>query len=161
MSAAFWSRVDVRSAGECWPWLGGRTAKGYGRHCGERAHRIAFALATGQEPGRSFVCHTCDNPPCCNPGHLWLGDAMLNNLDRDAKGRTRAIGQEGEANHNSVLKEGDVREIRRRLIRCASNKALSAAFGVTHSQISNIRRGVSWCSLRELNPCFSLERAAS
>ena len=93
----FWDRVD-KSGGEiaCWPWLG-QTMKsrgGYGRlvingkHVG--AHRIALILSKG-DPDRPdlFACHTCDNPICCNPAHLWWGTNMENVQDSIIKGRNK------------------------------------------------------------------------
>ncbi len=89
----FWAKVDRRGPNECWPWLGSRIPKD-GRGIfwnGERqesAPRAAFRIATGQAaPADKLVCHTCDNPPCVNPAHLWLGTARDNTLDAKAKGR--------------------------------------------------------------------------
>ncbi|MEU9705097.1 HNH endonuclease [Streptomyces sp. NPDC047981] len=83
-----------RSAGpdDCWPWIGHRTAKGYGQfQIGgrkKRAHRWLVEWALGDVlEADIFVCHTCDNPPCCNPSHLFIGDAEANNRDKAAKGR--------------------------------------------------------------------------
>ena len=96
--AAFWKRVD-RSGGDdaCWPWRGsfrggraGSSRYGITRWLGHKkraVHRIAFELTNGPITPEVFVCHACDNPPCCNPRHLWAGDAASNMKDRDAKGR--------------------------------------------------------------------------
>jgi hypothetical protein len=95
----FWDQVD-RSAGPtaCWPWLGFVRQDGYGRFfaCAPRsgegtisvgAHRRAYVLATGADPGELFVCHSCDNRRCCNPRHLWLGTTDDNMRDMSLKGR--------------------------------------------------------------------------
>lgn len=92
----FWGNVDKsQGEGSCWPWLGSLMTSGYGRyrvHPGDsgrwRAHRIALCLTTGQ-PYRSElnVLHSCDNPPCCNPGHLSWGTQQDNLRDAQRKGR--------------------------------------------------------------------------
>lgn len=93
----FWSNVD-RSGGPdaCWPWLRFRLANGYGRVAGPNhsmvyAHRMALELSLGRPIATGKMsCHTCDNPPCCNPTHLYEGTAVDNVRDRDARfyGRT-------------------------------------------------------------------------
>lgn len=92
--ARFWIRVDG-SAGDdaCWPWLGARDPKGYGQ-AGKRwrAHRVAMFLTNGPIPPGMFVCHHCDNPPCCNPAHLFIGTVTDNMRDCAAKGRTSRKG---------------------------------------------------------------------
>jgi hypothetical protein len=89
---AFWQNVDQSAGPEaCWPWTGSRKDSGYGRLCFDRhqqnAHRVAYQLATGHDPGDLIVCHSCDNPPCCNPAHLWVGTHGDNARDKVAKGR--------------------------------------------------------------------------
>lgn len=88
----FWSKVDRRDPDECWEWKGSRIFSGYGQFwLGARqlkAHRIAYELGTGEMPPDDLVvCHACDNPPCCNPAHLWLGTVRDNVQDMIAKGR--------------------------------------------------------------------------
>jgi hypothetical protein len=88
----FWDQV--RGAGDCWVWTGARGANGYGFVSGysftERfAHRLAWTMANGPIPEGKWVLHTCDNPPCVNPAHLFLGSAKDNAQDRDRKGRDR------------------------------------------------------------------------
>lgn len=94
--AAFWSRVD-KSAGPdaCWLWTGPRNHSGYGllQWDGKTstAHRVAKRLSRVQRiPEKRFVCHKCDNPPCCNPAHLYIGDARSNARDASRRGRLEA-----------------------------------------------------------------------
>jgi hypothetical protein len=84
----FWDKVDIGSRNECWPWRA-FGHKGYGRYCDGgkkvRAHRYSFFIYNGFYP--PVVMHTCDNPPCVNPGHLIDGTQALNAQDMVAKGR--------------------------------------------------------------------------
>jgi hypothetical protein len=93
----FWDNVGITDdTADCWPWLLGRSGKGYGNTVrqmhGARvagAHRIAWVIVNGPIPAGLFVCHACDNPPCCNPSHLWLGTNSDNLRDAVAKGRRK------------------------------------------------------------------------
>jgi hypothetical protein len=80
---------------DCWPW----TASTDGRYGvihvdgkRQKAHRVAWALVNGPIPDGKHICHHCDNPPCCNPAHMFLGDPALNAQDRDSKGRLNNLG---------------------------------------------------------------------
>jgi len=94
--APFWSRVAKREPDECWEWTGARMEVGYGayrlpKERGgklETAHREAWRLTHPDQPiGDLLVLHSCDNRPCVNPAHLWLGTHKDNTRDMFAKGR--------------------------------------------------------------------------
>lgn len=80
----------------CWEWQGSRCKSGYGHvsYLGKikRTHRIYYELLNGKIPDKLFVCHKCDNPPCLNPDHLFLGTNQDNMLDALKKGRLRTDG---------------------------------------------------------------------
>ena len=90
----FWSKVDVRSAGECWPWTACTIGSGYGliKLSGKTqlAHRVARSTVELPQPGQ-LARHLCDNRLCCNPDHIAWGDDSDNYADR----RRRKIGHVG------------------------------------------------------------------
>lgn len=77
----------VLKTDSCWIWNGLRFPSQYGRFAGEYAHRFAYKAFKGQIKEGLCVCHSCDNPSCVNPEHLWLGTMADNMKDRDLKGR--------------------------------------------------------------------------
>lgn len=90
--ARFWSKVDRRGPDECWPWRGRVNPDGYGLFdlgkTATTAHRVAWELSNGEPIPKDLLgCHTCDNPPCVNPAHLFIGTIADNNRDRTTKGR--------------------------------------------------------------------------
>lgn len=135
-AASFWSKTEAVASG-CIEWRGRTMRKGYGAFdwhgkTNVGAHRIAWEL-TYDDPGSQWVLHHCDNPPCVNPDHLFLGDHDINTADKVAKGRQVAGVEHGRAK----LSTAEVEEIRRRYIpssgagRPDGNKdALAKEFGV-------------------------------
>ena len=98
LAKRLWEYID-RTGGPdaCWPYTGGKYGIGYGFFsigAGKRwpAHRIAWQVTHGVIPYGKFVCHRCDNPPCCNPAHLFLGTPKENMQDMLTKERGRHQG---------------------------------------------------------------------
>jgi len=146
LADAFWLHVTSGNPNDCWEWQGGKNPKGYGqlyyRRAQHKAHRLSWELHNGPIPGGMDVCHKCDNPPCCNPNHLFLGTRAENTLDMYAKGRNRQIN--GEKCHKAKLTESDIPEIRRLHSEGMSQTALAKQYGVSQHSISSIVRGKSW-----------------
>lgn len=149
----FWPKVMKPLDWEaCWPWTGAtkRAARAsYGNfklksYVAVVAPRISYALFHNRSPGKLMVCHTCDNPSCVNPSHLFLGTAADNAADMVAKGRHRSPPQKGEQNGAAKLSNADVEKVRDRIRVGFTNVRIAAEFGVTHQAISRIRRGRSW-----------------
>lgn len=89
----FFSYVEFTEG--CWEWAASKSRKGYGRfsykHKTLGAHRAAFFIFNGWINGNLLVCHTCDNPSCVNPDHLFIGTSSDNARDRDKKGRNAKL----------------------------------------------------------------------
>lgn len=134
------SRYKVVDSG-CWEWTGATTRGGYGQvmdgRKNLRAHRAAYLLFVGDIPAGMHVCHSCDNPLCINPDHLWLGTDAQNVKDKVMKGRANR----GESIGTSKLTDEAVKEIRASYmnLRTASEK-----FGVSTVTIWKARERITW-----------------
>ena len=107
------------------------------------AHRVAFELANGEIPGKFIVCHTCDNPSCCNPSHLMLGTPKSNTADMLIKNRQKKAdcASRGANNVNSKLLEKDVKYIRESNLNV---NLLAEMFKVSKTNIRHILKRRTW-----------------
>ena len=148
----FWSKVKILPNG-CWEWQGYKVTEGYGRvkrrklkndgsHRNIATHRYAYYLRHGKFP-TDFACHTCDNPPCCNPDHLFDADNATNMKDMINKGRHSNGDPKGEKNPNSKLTSEQVTVIKT-LLPTRTNVSIAKEYGVHHATISAIRVGKTW-----------------
>lgn len=159
----FWSKVGKRNPGECWEWTGGLHSFGYGqfwiatlgRNAG--AHIVSLQIhrheeVTGIVPTGKQVCHTCDNPRCVNPEHLYLGDAASNAKDRTERGRSRTskgrLGRKhGEEHYKAKLTQEQVAQIRSLYVKGQRGngiRKLAKLFGVTPQTIFQVVNGQTW-----------------
>lgn len=146
--ARFWKRVDRRGIDECWPSVLTRGPR-YGRlSAGSLGrlymHRVSFEIHFGAIPDGMMVCHTCDNPPCVNPRHLFIGRMVDNMRDCIAKGRFAFPDpRPGTSNNHNKLSENDVLTIRSQR-GSVSQRALARMYGVSQGTISHIMTGRNW-----------------
>lgn len=139
------------SENDCWGWNAFINDDGYGIIYKDgkitRAHRVSYEIFIGIIPEGLSVLHKCDNPPCSNPQHLFLGTQKDNVIDMMKKGRAnfKAVGR-GEDNYKNILTESNVRKIREFQTQGIKRNALAKQFGVSKSTINAIvsRQNWSW-----------------
>ena len=112
----------------------------------EGAHRVSWMLAHGPIPQGMFILHRCDNPPCVNPAHLFLGTAMMNVADMEAKGRGHRA--RGEAAGKAKLTEDQVRYLRSPAAADIPNPVLAREFGVSTPVIWRTKARRIWKHVR-------------
>ena len=149
----FWAKVEIREPNECWPWTGA-TVKGYGQlYAGrglppKKAHVAAYEIANGSILDNLHVCHTCDNPPCCNPSHLWLGTNLDNHKDKDEKGRHGYTGVLGELHPRASMTNEIAAQIKELLLKRPKDRTLMREvcqrFQISSSTFYGLKTGASW-----------------
>lgn len=138
----------------CWDWSGNKDTNGYGRLYRDPrqspfyAHRLSYQIYRGAIPSGMEVCHSCDNPSCTNPHHLFLGTHKDNVHDMIKKGRARGKGLSGEANPSAILTWEKVNKIRAeysgRYKGGMTLKKLAEKYDVHFSTIGLIIQGKIW-----------------
>ena len=140
----FWEKV--RKGQGCWEWTAYKDRDGYGRFSldGKRrmAHRVALMLEGIDIPSGMCVCHTCDNPSCVRPDHLFIGTHQDNVTDMMQKGRQVVV--RGDELPHSKLTEEDIPLIREYLRYGCNHKYIASLFGVSRPTIGLINIGHTW-----------------
>lgn len=143
---------------ECWPWTAATDKDGYGIFWGGeryphngvakmvKATRYGWERLHGPIPPEHLVCHSCDNPPCQNPRHWFLGTNSVNVADMMEKGRARAV--RGEQHYLAQLSDAEVEEARSKYTGAYGQQtALAREYGISRRTMARILTGH-----RRLNP---------
>jgi hypothetical protein len=135
----FWAKVDIKGPAECWLWKGDTLASGYARVSITHDHyigsRVAWELTYGPIPKDLLACHKCDNPPCCNPNHLFLGTAKDNHNDMVQKGRCKTV---------KILTDEIVFNIRLLHVEGLSNPSIAKKLNISRPTIWDVVNRRCW-----------------
>lgn len=147
----FIDKVDIRENDECWEWKAAKKRKmGYGvfrvgvsgiDRKQVYAHRFVWEYVNGPIPVGMYICHKCDNPPCCNPNHLFIGTRADNVKDMVNKGRGRGKIFKGSAHGNSKLSEEQVYAIR---AASGSQTKIAKQYGISDVLVCHIKSRKRW-----------------
>lgn len=140
LSEKYETKVVRRGPDACWGWNGAKQRTGHGLialgRTSTTAHRVSWMLHHG-DPSDLYVLHACDNPPCTNPNHLYLGthrDNMRDAVMRSEAYRNRDTGR-------GRRRDYDVALIRERVAAGESQQAVADDLGIGQSTVSRIVRG--------------------
>lgn len=142
----FWDKVERTNT--CWNWIGSLTDRGYGEFVVNKKKRKAHILSWMDfhqaDTNGLCVCHTCDNPKCVNPEHLYLGTPQDNMNDKVARNRQSKM--PGESHPMAKLSREDIINIRndRR-----SSRDIGKEYGISHSHVLRIKKGEKWNSVEK------------
>lgn len=143
--ADLWGAVEKE--GECWVWTRG-LSNNYpvwtvdGQQY--KLHRFVYEMVTGEDITTKVICHTCDNPRCVRPSHLFAGTHNDNVQDKVAKGRARGGSNKGLNHPSHVLNEDKVIDIRLRAANGETIAAIARWYDVSEGAIRHIVKGRTW-----------------
>ena len=156
--------VRGQTEDDCWGWTATKNNKGYGalKVNGQMApiNRVSWMVHFGEIPKGLCVCHSCDNPICSNPKHLFLGTHQDNMDDMIRKGRDRKDAQKalrnrsrsykGMGSSTAKLTDEQVREIKRLAVgrKIGFGKQIAERFGVIPATIGHILSGRNWSHIQ-------------
>jgi len=140
-----YGRCVVDSDTGCWEFTGAKNTKGYGNIGIDgrtvSAHRVSYMIANdGAVTPGNHVCHSCDNPSCVNPDHLWEGSHSENMSDRQSKCRAA----KGECHGKSKLTTTQVVAIKRMMKTGLSNAEIARKMRVSTTTVRRIKLGITW-----------------
>lgn len=139
----FFNKFLIGDSGSCWEWIAGKDWDGYGIFSTSkrysRASRLMYAIVYGDIPNGMFVCHSCDNPSCVNPNHLFSGTPLDNMRDKVKKGRGSYLS--GESHPNAKLSDRDIENIREMISSGKYTQSeIAKMYNVSFQHISDIKR---------------------
>lgn len=149
----FWIKINIpedwKEKDQCWEWTAYCDKDGYGHFTlydtnVVRSSRFVYEQYNGPIPEGKLVCHTCDNPPCCNPNHLFLGTIKENSHDMVRKGRAPE-GRKEFGSEFAILTELDIQDILN--MKYKNFKEISENLGVAHNTINSIFTRRTWKSI--------------
>lgn len=145
----FMEKVYKNPRNGCWEWIGFKNKAGYGcigyRDKTYLAHRISYEMYKNQNPEKMHVLHKCDNPPCVNPDHLWLGTDKDNRYDCINKKRNvKPPIMKGEENPFSKLTNFQALDIRKKLKNGYTVKNIAKYYNVHRTCIERIKHGKTY-----------------
>lgn len=143
-------KTDIQSPIKCWEWLGSTKDCGHGmwgyksyRNGTKIASRETYRLFKG-DPANLFVCHSCGNPKCCNPDHLYLGTAKQNQEDRVK----HSTSNRGSRCGTAKLNENEVLQIKKLIKNKIKLIDIAVKFNVSESTIKAIKQNRNWAHLK-------------
>lgn len=128
----FWKNVDDQGPERCWPWRGSKKANGYGQIWNKKptyAHRLSWEIHKGPIPYKQYVLHTCDNPECTNPNHLFLGSQDDNMKDKIKKHR-------GKKSKFTYAQRQEMKKLVRE--KTKSREDICKQFGISNTYLSTL-----------------------
>lgn len=144
----FWAKVNRLGPDDCWEWLAGKDKDGYGKFSiqgkSHRSHRVVYSWYYGVDLNIELVCHTCDNPSCVNPLHLFLGSPQDNMSDKVCKGRQYFTF--GELNGCNKLTEETALQ---GFLMSGTHKSISDKLGVSRTSITLLKGRKTWAQVTE------------
>jgi hypothetical protein len=134
----------------CWNWVAAKDRDGYGlltHHRGKqiRAHRASYEFHVAKISVGLLVCHSCDNPSCINPNHLFVGTSKENTRDMLDKNRRPVL--RGERHPNAKLTNDQVTQIKQLRSENRLLKDIANQFNISFQTVSSITKGTTWNSI--------------
>jgi hypothetical protein len=129
----FWQKVNKETDSGCWEWTGGKYTSGYGSFSlngkSARSHRVSAEWSGLVVTEDTVICHSCDNPICVNPEHLFIGTQHDNMIDKMNKGRSP----------QRIIRHLSDEEVRMVRVMTGKQKDIAAHFGVGVGVIADIQ----------------------